>query len=67
MRTIIDLVTAKTIALANAKQGVTAIEYGLIAGFIALVIIGGITTFGTNLGNFFTNLATQMPTGAAGG
>lgn len=34
--------------LANEK-GVTAIEYGLIAGLIAVIIIGAVTTIGTNL------------------
>jgi pilus assembly protein Flp/PilA len=66
MRTIIDLAKVKTVALAKAKKGVTAIEYGLIAGFVALVIIGGVQLLGTNLNTFFTNIATTLG-GAAGG
>jgi pilus assembly protein Flp/PilA len=58
MQKILALATAH--ALYKSKQGVTAIEYGLIAGFIALVIIGGITAFGTELGNFFNRMATQV-------
>jgi prepilin peptidase CpaA len=54
------IITLKTAALAKAKDGVTAIEYGLIAGFVALVIIGGITVFGQNLNTFFTNLAARV-------
>jgi pilus assembly protein Flp/PilA len=60
MRSIMKLSQAKTIALAKAKEGVTAIEYGLIAGFIALTIIGGITTFGNQLNTFFTQMSTTL-------
>jgi pilus assembly protein Flp/PilA len=62
MRTIIDHATVKILSLAHEKKGVTAIEYGLIAGFVALVIIGGITAFGEALNTFFTDLADKMPT-----
>jgi pilus assembly protein Flp/PilA len=31
------------------KSGATAIEYGLIVALIAVVIIGAVTTLGTNL------------------
>ncbi|XUW91874.1 Flp family type IVb pilin [Burkholderia sp. M6-3] len=36
-------------AFAHDEQGVTAIEYGLIATLIALAIIVGVTAIGTNL------------------
>ena len=35
------------------ESGATAIEYGLIASFIALVIIGAVTTLGTKLTSNF--------------
>ena len=38
------------------ESGVTAIEYGLIAGLIAVVIIAVITTVGTDLTNLFNNV-----------
>ena len=38
-------------------SGVTAIEYGLIAGLIAVVIISVITTIGTDLTNLFNNIS----------
>ena len=44
----------------NDEQGVTAIEYGLIAALIALAIITGITLLGTNLGTLFNNIAGQV-------
>ena len=44
----------------NDEQGVTAIEYGLIAALIALAIITGVTLLGTNLGALFNNIAGQI-------
>ncbi len=43
-------------------DGVTAIEYGLIAALIAIVIIGGATLVGTNLNELFTYISTQLKT-----
>jgi pilus assembly protein Flp/PilA len=40
--------------------GVTAIEYGLIAGLIAVVIIGVLTTLGGDLSSVFSKIATSM-------
>ncbi len=34
---------------AQDESGATAIEYGLIVALIAVVIIGAVTTLGTNL------------------
>jgi pilus assembly protein Flp/PilA len=44
----------------RSEAGVTAIEYGLIAALVALAIITGITAVGTNLGAFFTTLASKI-------
>ena len=41
------------------KSGATAIEYGLIAALIAVVIITGVTAVGTKLSTTFTNLSRQ--------
>jgi pilus assembly protein Flp/PilA len=46
----------------QSKSGVTAIEYGLIAALIAVVIIGGITLIGTNLGLVFNSVAGKLTT-----
>jgi pilus assembly protein Flp/PilA len=40
--------------------GVTAIEYGLIAGLIAVVIITAVTLIGTNLTTKFNAIATAL-------
>ena len=42
------------------EDGATAIEYGLIAGLIAVVIIGAVTTVGTNLSGKFNTIATAL-------
>jgi pilus assembly protein Flp/PilA len=44
----------------NSESGVTAIEYGLLAALIALVIIGGVTLLGTNLTLLFTTIAGKL-------
>ena len=41
---------------AKDESGATAIEYGLIAALIAVVIITAVTTVGTNLSATFTKI-----------
>lgn len=42
------------------ERGATATEYGLLVGFIALVIVAGVGVFGTALATHFTGLATWL-------
>ncbi len=42
------------------EDGATAIEYGLIAALIAVVIITALTTIGTNLNTTFSSVATSL-------
>ena len=42
------------------QSGATAIEYGLIAALIAVVIITAVTTIGTDLKATFTSVATGL-------
>jgi pilus assembly protein Flp/PilA len=42
------------------ESGATAIEYGLIAGLIAVVIISAISTVGTNLKAKFNAVANNL-------
>jgi pilus assembly protein Flp/PilA len=42
------------------ESGATAIEYGLIAALISVVIIGALSTIGTNLNTAFTNIGTNL-------
>jgi pilus assembly protein Flp/PilA len=43
-------------------RGVTAIEYGLIAALIAVVIIGAVTLVGGELQTTFTTISTKLNT-----
>ena len=43
------------------REGVTAIEYALIASLIAIVIVTGVGTAGTQLSSSFTRIATAFP------
>lgn len=45
----------------SEDDGVTAIEYGLIAGLIAVVIIGAVTGVGTKLQAVFNNIVNALP------
>jgi pilus assembly protein Flp/PilA len=42
------------------EDGATAIEYGLIAALIAVVIIGALTTLGTNMSSRFQTVASAV-------
>jgi pilus assembly protein Flp/PilA len=42
------------------ESGVTAIEYGLIAALIAIVIIASVTLVGTDLRLVFTAVSTAL-------
>lgn len=46
--------------LVRDESGATAIEYGLIAGLIAVAIIVALTTVGTNLNTLFGEVATAI-------
>jgi pilus assembly protein Flp/PilA len=50
----------RCLALCNDKRGVAAMEYGLIAAFVAVALIAGLTTLGGNLSGFFTSLAGKF-------
>lgn len=57
----------KTLLLhfAQDESGVTAIEYGLIAALIAVVIITAVTAVGTDLKAVFTTVATSLSAAAS--
>jgi pilus assembly protein Flp/PilA len=47
-------------AALNCKRGATAIEYGLIAACISVVIIAAVTLLGTNLNTEFNKVANAL-------
>jgi len=53
---------AKSLAfVAKDRRGVTAMEYGLIAALIAVVIVGTVASIGTKLNGVFTTIAARLP------
>jgi pilus assembly protein Flp/PilA len=49
------------------EEGVTAIEYALIAALIAVVIIAAVKSVGVEITNTFTNIATELQNAPASG
>jgi pilus assembly protein Flp/PilA len=50
----------RLLSYAKDESGATAIEYGLIAALISVVIIGVLSTIGTNLTTTFQSIADQL-------
>ena len=46
-------------------EGVTAIEYGLIAALIAVAVIAVVLTIGTRLNEAFQSICTKLNNGTA--
>lgn len=55
-------VKAQSIArrFSREETGATAVEYGLIVGLIAIVIIAGVTLLGNNLLGMFNGIADKV-------
>jgi len=51
---------------AREEDGVTAIEYGLIAALIAVAIIATVKIVGTDLNAVFTKVSTELKAAVAG-
>ena len=50
----------------NDENGATAIEYGLIAALIAVVIIGAVEALGTQVSATFDSVTTAMSDAVGG-
>jgi pilus assembly protein Flp/PilA len=51
---------SKVFAFLKDESGATAIEYGLIAAGISVVIIATVNTIGTTLNSKFNDISTQL-------
>jgi pilus assembly protein Flp/PilA len=51
---------SKFIAFLKDEAGATAIEYGLIAAGISVVIIATVNAIGTTLNGTFNSISTQL-------
>ena len=56
----------KVIRFFKDEEGVTAIEYSLMAAFIALAIVTGATLLGNSISSFFSSIAGKLDGIAAG-
>ena len=52
------------VQFAGDESGVTAIEYGLVAALISMVIIGSAGIIGTSLAAIFASISTQLAAAA---
>ena len=59
--TLVSLVAFAQDRLKRDEKGATAVEYGLMVGLIAIVIIGAVTLLGTRLDALFTAIANAIP------
>lgn len=50
----------KALLVLRNEKGATAIEYGLLAALIAVVIIAAVTLVGTNLNAVFNTIANAL-------
>lgn len=48
----------------GGEKGATAVEYGIMVGLIAVVIIAAVSTLGGSLDQFFDSINTELATPA---
>ena len=59
--TLITLVSFAQDRLKREEKGATAVEYGLMVGLIAVVIIGAVVILGNKLSGLFTTIGNALP------
>jgi pilus assembly protein Flp/PilA len=59
---IVSLVAVAQDRLRREEKGATAVEYGLMVGLIAVVIIGAVVFLGDELNSLFTEIGTELST-----
>ncbi len=57
----------KLLRFLKDEDGVTAIEYGLIAALIAIVIVVAVTLVGVSLNGLFTTVSSELQIAAGAG
>ena len=58
--TITKMFVDARIRLTREETGATAVEYGLIVGLIAVVIVTAVALLGTNLQGFFDDINDKL-------
>lgn len=59
---LVSLVSIASDRVRREEKGATAVEYGLMVGLIAVVIIGAVVFLGDELNSLFTEIGTQLST-----
>jgi pilus assembly protein Flp/PilA len=60
LKLYVALQTQLTSLLSREDRGATAVEYGLLVGLIALVIITVVLTLGTKIHNIFFSVNSKL-------
>ena len=59
--TIVSLIAVAQNRLEREEKGATAVEYGLMVGLIAVVIIAAVVILGNKLNGLFTAIGNALP------
>ena len=59
---LVSLISVAQDRLRREEKGATAVEYGLMVGLIAVVIIGAVVFLGEELDSLFTQIGTELST-----
>lgn len=62
-----DMALLRPAALSGDDEGATAVEYALLVGLIAVIIISSVTLLGGNIDAMFNDVATQLGGGTSEG
>jgi pilus assembly protein Flp/PilA len=62
---MLSYIISRLRSVLGREEGVTAIEYGLIAALIAVVIIGALIAVGGGLENIFNSIAAALGVGGS--
>ena len=59
---LVSLISVAQDRVRREEKGATAVEYGLMVGLIAVVIIGAVVFLGEELNGLFTEIGTELST-----
>ncbi|MDQ2758029.1 MAG: Flp family type IVb pilin [Actinomycetota bacterium] len=57
---VLTRLRTRTYLAANRDRGATAVEYGLMVGLIAAVIVGAVALLGTKLNGYFGTVNSSL-------
>ena len=63
---MVEMVTSRVLAALACRKGVTAMEYGVIAAGIVLVVAAAAALLGPQISGLFGSIGAQLGGGGAG-